>query len=87
MKTFENLWREYVRAEYGTSPPPVEQLASQRRAFFTGAWSQLIFSRKINGLDPVLAQAVNRKLEVELAGAVSSSPLNLERSAAHRLAA
>lgn len=62
MNTIENLWREYVRAEYGAALPPEEVVAAQRHAFFTGAWCLLVFSRKIRDLDPASARAVNDAL-------------------------
>jgi hypothetical protein len=86
MNTIENLWREYLRAEYGTTLPPEAQVAAQRHAFFTGAWCQWVFIRKIRELDPVIAQAVNHTIELELARAVGSSPSH-EVPATNRLAA
>jgi hypothetical protein len=86
MNTIENLWREYLRAEYGTTLPPEAQVAAQRHAFFTGAWCQWVFSHKIRDLDPASATAVNNAIELELARAVGS-PRSHEVPATNRLAA
>lgn len=86
MNTIENLWREYLRVESGGAPPPEEQVAAQRHAFFTGAWCQLVFSRKMRDLDPASARAVNDAIELELARVVCAPQPNAE-PAASRLAA
>lgn len=88
MNTIENLWREYLRAECGGVLPPEEELMARRHAFFTGAWCQLIFSRKIRGLDPASARTVDDALELELARVVSSSSQSqAEPAVVNRLAA
>jgi hypothetical protein len=87
MNTIENLWREYLRAEYGAALPPETQVAAQRHAFFTGAWCQWVFSRKIRDLDPASARAVNDAIELELARAVCAPQSNLEATTVRRLAA
>lgn len=74
MDTFENLWREYLRTEYGSALPPEEQIAAQRHAFFTGAWCQWVFGRKLRELDPASARAASQTLELELARSVRPPP-------------
>ena len=86
MNTIENLWREYLRVESGGAPLPEEQVAAQLHTFFTGAWCQLVFSRKIRDLDPASARAVNYAIEIELARVACSPQPNAE-PAASQLAA
>lgn len=87
MNTIESLWREHLRAAYGAALPPETQVAAQRHAFFTGAWCQLVFSRKIRDLDPVSARTVNDAIELELARELCAPHSNVELAVASRLAA
>lgn len=66
MSHFENLWQQYVRTELGARTPAPEELASLRNAFFTGAWCQMMFNRKMVGLDSERALTVLRDVEDEL---------------------
>ena len=87
MNTIENLWREYLRTEFGSALPPEEQVTAQRHAFFTGAWCQLIFNRKIRDLDPASARKVNDAIELELARVICAPQSNTEPAPVSRIAA
>jgi len=87
MNTIENLWREYLRTEFGGALPPEDQVTAQRHAFFTGAWCQLVLSRKLHDLDPASARKVTDAIELELARVVGSPQSNTERVPVSRLAA
>lgn len=73
MNTFEKLWEEYLRTEHGTNPPPPEQAAALRGAFFTGAWCQMTFAKKLLTLESGRARFVLGELEQELAREIISA--------------
>ena len=73
MNTFEKLWEEYLRTEHGTNPPPPDQVAALRGAFFTGAWCQMTVAKKLLTLESGRARFVLGELEQELAREVISA--------------
>ena len=87
MNTIELLWQQYLRTEYGGVLPPLDQVAAQRRAFFTGGWCQSVLEKKLRSLDPVSAGRTAQAIELELAREVCLASAPPERSAPHPMAA
>ncbi len=74
MNSFTKLWEEYRRTEFGSQPPPPEQIAAVRSAFFSGAWCQMACAKKLQTLEHSRAEHALRELEHELAREVSNRP-------------
>ena len=87
MNTIELLWQQYLRTEYGGVLPTLDQVAAQRRAFFTGGWWQSVLEKKLRSLDPVSASRTAQAIELELAREVCLASTQSERSAPHPMAA
>ena len=87
MNTIELLWQQYLRTEYGGVLPPLDQVAAQRRAFFTGGWCQSVLEKKLRSLDPVSASRTAQAIELELPREFCLASTQSERSAPHPMAA
>jgi hypothetical protein len=81
MNHFENLWQQYLRTELGGQLPPPVELANLRNAFFTGAWCQMMFHRKMQGMASERALSVMKDVEEELVReAIAHVPNNANRT-------
>lgn len=87
MKVIENLWQQYLRTEYPGALPPEDQVATQRHAFFTGAWCLLAFDRKVRSLDSTSARTLGEGIELELAREVTAAAPQTVATSDNQLAA